>query len=73
MSTKLTWKINPKYQNSLPYPLRIHLEKRLSFPTLVSYELIPYLEGLESCDIEGARELIGLINLYEEIELNLQN
>lgn len=73
MSCTLVWQIKPKSSyKSLPLQLRINLERKFSFPTIVSYDLIPYLEGLESCDIDGAKELIALIQRYEEIELDIE-
>lgn len=73
MSCTLYWQVKPKSTyRSLPWELRANLEKKFTFPVVVSFELIPYLEGLESCNIEGARELIDLIYKYEEIELNIE-
>lgn len=73
MSCTLYWQVKPKSAyRALPRELRAKLEKKFNFPVVVSYDLIPYLEGLESCNIDGARELIDLILKYEEIELNVE-
>lgn len=73
MSCTLYWQINPKSSyRALPWELREKLERKFDFPAVVGFDLIPYLEGLESCDIDGARELIDLIYKYEEIELNIE-
>ncbi len=73
MSCTLYWQIKPKSDyRALPFELRMNLEKKFQFPVIVSFELIPYLEGLESCGVNGAQELIDLIYKYEEIELNIE-
>lgn len=73
MSSTLVWQIKPKSSyKSLPFALRLNLEKKFSFPVVVGYGLIPYLEGLVSCHVDGAQDLIDLIYKYEEIELNIE-
>lgn len=73
MTCTLVWQIEPKSSyKSLPFELKINLEQKFNFPVVVSYELIPYLEGLQSCGINGAEELIRLITEYEKIELNME-
>lgn len=73
MSGTLVWQVKPKScYKGLPYDLRLKLENKFSFPAIVSYEIIPFLEGLVSCDIDGAQELIDLIRQFEEIVLNIE-
>ncbi len=74
MTTTLVWQVKPKSNyRSLPFQLRQVLEKRYKkFPKVVSAADIDYLSGLRDAGIEGAQELIELIDEYEEIEINIE-
>ncbi len=73
MGMTLVWQIKPKSNyKSLPFQLRCVLERKWSFPVVVGYSDIAYLEGLKDAGIEGAEELMELIHQFEEIELNLE-
>lgn len=73
MSGKLVCKVRPKsnYKN-LPFELRLVLEKKWSFPAIVGFSDINYLQGLNDAGVKGAEELIELIHQFEELELNLE-
>ena len=76
MSTNLMWGIVAT-GDSLPKELKRIISRKLwdtdgscgGGKVVVNCELIPYLEGLQHCGVEGAEELIDLINHHSEIEL----
>lgn len=73
MSTSLVWQVKKKSDyRSLPCALKWIIERKWSFPCVVTVNDIPYLEGLNDCGVEGAEYLIDLIRQYEEIELNIE-
>lgn len=71
MSSTLVYKI-PQIGKSLDDELKYKLEKAYQLPwTFTSHE-IPFLRGLEACEIKDAGKLIELIEKYEEIEVKLE-
>ena len=78
MSSSLAWcVVLPTENNYLPDQLKRKLSRRLwntdgscgDGRVTVGRDLIPYLEGLRDCGIDGAEELIDLIQKHEYIEL----
>jgi len=74
MSTDLYWRPIAKGK-ALPIALKWILEKRWFGigrgygPICIDRKSIPYLDGLVDSKIEGAQELIELIEKYDEIEI----
>jgi hypothetical protein len=72
MSGTLMWESTERKSKSLPYALRRVLQKNLlcdaSRVTLSKLD-IPYLEGLEDADIDGAGELIEAIENHNEVDI----
>jgi hypothetical protein len=73
MSSTLVWQIKPKSDyKSLKYQLKVVLEKKVNFPCVVCCTDLAYLSGLRDAGIDGAEELMELIEKFDEIELNLE-
>lgn len=70
MSATLIYTI-PANNKSLPSALRVALQKRWDYPRSVDNSDIPYLEGLADAQVEGAKELIALIEKHGRVELSL--
>lgn len=69
----LVWKIPQKnFYRTLPIQLLPILEKQFGFPCIVSRGNLHYLAALQDSGIEGAKELIEIINQFGQIELNLE-
>ena len=76
MSSSLMWKPR-KAHGFLPKELKRVISRRLwdtdgscgGHPAVVDSRDIGYLQGLRDAKIEGAEELIGLIEKHGEIEL----
>lgn len=71
MSSTLYWRPISKETNSLSTGLKYALQKKYgsSAKAAMSYDDIPYLEGLVHGGVEDAQELINAIEQHEEIEV----
>jgi hypothetical protein len=75
MSASLSWKPVPNLekQRLLPDALMHVLRKSTTFSEradgFYSSENVPYLRGLQDAGVDGASELIKLIEKYETVEL----
>ena len=73
MSTDLYWRPVSKDANILESHLKIVLRNSGItsgiHPVKVGREKIDYLHGLKDAGIEGAEELIEIINKYGEVEI----
>lgn len=76
MSASLTWEpAISKVKGYLPIALRLILEKSYGIrmePTKLGKESLPYLNGLKDAGVEGALELIDLIEKHEAVILKLE-
>ncbi len=77
MSDSLVWQLVKKDEyRGLPHALMFKIRDlfdRASFPVVVGRDFIPWLSGLAACEIEGATELIDLIDQFENIELDIES
>jgi len=74
MSASLMWRPISKSE-SLAKGLCMALQKGeevSSISRIVDEQFIPFLMGLVCADIEGAQELINIIEKYERVEIYLQ-
>ena len=71
MSSNLYWRPVER-KDLLPKELKRKLEKHC-FPLHMDSSDLEYLRGLSDCEINGAKELIGLINKYDKIELIIED
>lgn len=77
MSSNLMWKLVEPPGGSLSYELKRTISRKLwdtdgscgGDVVTVDRNLIPYLEGLMHGGVNGAEELIELIDEHEEIQL----
>lgn len=71
MSSTLTWK--PKLQQpesrSLPDDLKFILREYNLIPNAFTQADIPYLNGLAHAKIDGAKELIELIEKFQQVDV----
>jgi hypothetical protein len=73
MSTTLSWR--PIHDGkSLPDHLKFKLRSRYNLDTWREFSNSDreYLQGLVDCDVEGAKELMELIERYGSVELKLE-
>jgi hypothetical protein len=74
MSCSVLWrKVNPKtgkYVGSGSF--REILDKKFGYPSKLTYQHIPYLEGLVDCGHDEAQILIDAIHDEEHIEIFLE-
>lgn len=72
MSSCLYWKPTTPMKDSLPDRLKFVLRKHFDCTRLdevLDTDFIPFLRGMESAGIEGARELIDIIYEHNEIHI----
>lgn len=71
MSSSLRWKPEQKPRGSLSTAVKFALRKRtggqLNDEIVLTAADIPYFEGLRDADVEGAEEVIKLIELHGKI------
>jgi len=75
MSSTLTVEPENRKKKTLPYELKLILQKHTS-GVICHYEMnhsdLPYLKGLRDADVPGADELIEFIEKHETVILNEQ-
>ena len=71
MSSTLYWKPVSKKNNSLSTELKFALQKKYGSSTKITmtYDDMPYLEGLLHGGVKDAKDLIDAIEQHEEIEV----
>ena len=74
MSANLMWEPAKRKSESLPDALKFVLRDKLGVEGRVRFghEQLAYLRGLRDAGIEGAQELIDIIDKYEEVDLWLK-
>lgn len=77
MGSNLLWKPKVTEGEPLPYKLKRVISRKLwdtdgscgEGEATVDESLLPYLEGLKDAGIDGAEELIDIINTHKEVVL----
>lgn len=75
MSSTLVWRPDTNESNPLPDGLKYTLSKKLwgtdgscgGEPMRIGGSFVPYLEGLRDAGIDGAEELIDIIDRYGSV------
>lgn len=68
MSQNLYYSL-PSTAKPLPDALKYALRKRRNSPCTMYISDIPYLQGLADAGVDGAQQLIELIERHEEVEV----
>lgn len=69
MSCTLHWRKVYEESKTLHDELKRKITDKYSLPRTFTASDIPYLEGLEQCNVKGATELLAIIREHYEVEL----
>lgn len=70
MSASLYWEPAARQRSKpLPDALKFALRKRYNGEAVLDRHDVPYLEGLRDADVEGAQDLIDLIEKHDAVRI----